>query len=92
MGADKENKLAFFPDSTVAFGYLFGGILCLFVFSYVFIGLFAFETPVISAIFGIFLGIFATCLASPFHAGIGFLLSAVVSGLSTWHKSRTTSN
>lgn len=92
MDKNKENKLDFFTDVMNTFGFLFGGILCLFVFGYVFIGLFTFETPVTSAIFGIFLGVFATCLASPFCAGIGFLLGSMVSGLLTWHKFRTAAN
>lgn len=92
MDKNKEDKLDFFTDGLNTFGFLFGGILCLVVFSYVFIGLFTPETPIASAIFGIFFGMFATCLASPFCAGIGFMLGALVSGLLTWHESRTVSN
>ncbi|ROV57146.1 hypothetical protein [Neisseria chenwenguii] len=92
MNENQENKLDFFTDGMNTFGFLFGSILCLIVFSYVFIGLFTFETPVTSAVFGIFLGMFATCLASPFCAGIGFLLGGMVSGLLTWYKFRAAPN
>lgn len=92
MAKSKENKLDFFTDGMNTFGFLFGGILCMAVFSYVFIGLFTFETPVTSAIAGIFLGMFAACLLSPFCAAIGFLIGAMLSGLLTWHESRAASN
>lgn len=92
MDKNKEDKLGFFIDGTNALGFFFGGILYFVVFSYVFIGLFTFETPIASAILGIFLGMFVTCMVSPFCAGIGFLLGAVVSGLLTWYEYRTVSN
>lgn len=92
MNNNQEDKLDFFTDVLTTFGFIFGGILCLAVFSYVFIGVFTLETPITSTIFGIFLGTFAVCLASPFCAGIGFILGAAVSCLLTWHKKHAAPN
>ncbi|VEE06245.1 hypothetical protein [Neisseria animalis] len=84
MNADRTsrpNHSVDFADMWIFFGYLFSGILYLMVFGYVFMELFSFETPVVSALFALFFATFATCLMSPICAGLGFLPGSAVSSL-----------
>lgn len=85
----RNNEPFDFMDGFQFFGFAFGSLLGLIVFGYVFVGLFTFEQPVVSTLFGLFLGMVAACMLSPFCAAIGFTLGAIVSGIITWFSRRS---
>lgn len=81
MKQQPETEELEFMDGFGIFSALFYGLACFSVFAYVFYELFTLETPIISAVFGTFLGLVAVLLVSPVSAAISGVLGAAASGL-----------